>query len=700
MEPFHHRVDDRLTTPLELDGEHLTIQDVIDVARHRRRVTLSARASRRIRVCRAMVDVLLERGEKVYGLTTGFGKLRDVVIPADKVSALQINLIRSHAAGVGRPLDEDVVRAATLLRANTLCRGNSGIRLDTVRQLVQMLNDDVYPYVPAQGSVGASGDLSPLSHLALVLIGDPGGRYYPREGRATPEAVVREAPPEAFLALPERADFDALARREGWRFAPVDLAAKEGLALNNGTQIMTAVASLAVYDAWFVLSFSELSAAMSLEAQRGVLGAYDPRIHAVRPQRHQDRAAAKVSGYLEGSEILAVHLNTAHLERARRFLDEARTHLDQLVMALHQEGKVRPAVVIQTERDIATLERHLAQALPTDEGGHLRGDALARWRELPQREQLVVFDRQLMPLRAHARAILGTLQLPTFPEGEASSRIESALVGALDQIKRAVPDSPIVQDDYSFRCFPQVLGTAYRAFEHVAQVVEVELNSATDNPLLFPPEHPEGNDAVTPEEYEAWLLRSPEVRARCADSVLGGGNFHGEPIAVAMDYLAIAVAEVGNITERRIAHLVDDNHSRGLPPFLIRSSGLNSGFMIPQYTAAALVSENKTRCHPASVDSIPTCANTEDHVSMGTIAARKAAEVIRDTGVVVSIELLTAFQGLQFRAPLRPGLPIRRALEAFEAAGITPFEDDGVMYHAMERTRALMDGDALRDCLL
>jgi len=685
--------------PVVLDGEHLSVEEVVEVARHRRRVTVAPEALHRIACCRAMVEVLLDTREKVYGLTTGFGRLRDVAIDIEDVARLQTNLIRSHASGVGEPFPEDVVRAALLLRANTLCRGNSGVRESTVLQLVAMLNDDVYPFVPRQGSVGASGDLAPLSHLVLVLMGDAGGRYYPRARRADPAAIVRDPSADAFVSLPAEG-FEAVAATEGWSFRPVRLEAKEGLALNNGTQVMTAIGCLTLYDGFVLLRLSELSAAMSHEAHRGVLGAYDPRLHAARPQSHQEAVAARVKGYFAGSEILALFLNTAHLQRAHLALEDASAHLDELEAELRREGIASSDPVREIRAAVAELVREVEHVVPVEADGTPNPAAVADWAKQSQREQIRIFRERLAPLRRRARTLIEKIQHPWFPVRPPTHKAESALVGALDQITRAVPDSPIVQDDYSFRCFPQVQATAERTLWHVHEVVRREVNSATDNPLLFPPEPPGGLAAHTPEAYRAWLASSDEILEACREGVVGGGNFHGEPVACAMDYLAIGLAEVGSISERRVAHLVDDNHSRGLPPFLIRGSGLNSGFMIPQYAAAALVSENKVLAHPASVDSIPTCANTEDHVSMGTIAARKAADIVANVAHVVAIELLAAWQGLTFRRPLRPGTALRQACHVISSAGIEPYTDDRVMAPDLVRMRQVMESSGLLDLVV
>jgi len=685
--------------PLVLDGENLNVEDVVAVARFRRRVTLSEKARRAIRRCRAMVEVLLEQNEKVYGLTTGFGKLRDVVIAPEDAARLQENLIMSHACGVGRPFSEEVVRAATVLRINTLCRGNSGIRLQVVQELVHLLNDDIYVYVPEKGSVGASGDLAPLSHLMLVLIGHPHGLYLPRadgSDSATP-GKLRRGSEEDFRGMPEGSEaLEQVAEEEGWTFRPVHLEAKEGLALNNGTQFMTAVAALAAYDACYGLRFAELAGALSLEAQRGVRNAYDERLHRVRNHEYQAEVARRVIAYCDGSQILDLYLNSAHLYRAGRHLGEADEFLGAISPELEAAGTSTPPTVRNARQEVRALGKELRAVIPTNAEGEPDGERIAAWSKRPPREQITRFDRLLRPLRERASDLLRQLDSETFPHTEASAQARSALVSAVKQLDDAVPGAPLVQDDYSFRCFPQVLACGWRALWHVVGILEVEINSANDNPLLFPPEDDPDLDGSA---YADWLRQDPERIERCRRGVLGGGNFHGEPVAVAMDYLSIAMAEVASIAERRIAHLVDENLSRGLPSFLIDSSGLNSGFMIPQYTAAALVSENKVLCHPASVDSIPTCANAEDHVSMGTIAARKSAEIIDNVLDVIAIEILTACQGLKFRLPLSPGERLCEVLRILEAGGVHRYEDDRVPYPDFRRIRKLMEGGQLRGCL-
>ncbi len=681
---------------VELSGEALTIEEVVAVARHGARVALAPAALARVRRCRRLVEVLLERGEKVYGLTTGFGKLRDVSIAPGDVERLQVNLIRSHAAGVGSPFDEDVVRAAVLLRANTLCRGHSGPRQVVLEALVALLNDGLYPFVPQQGSVGCSGDLAPLSHLALVLMGDPGGRVYERAGRPGGPGTIRAARPEEFTGCEGLDWARATAGGRPATFRPLRLEAKEGLALNNGTQFMTALACLALHDAGLALAWSEAACAMSLEAQRGVRNAFRPELHRVRDLPHQAATAARIVDRTAGSEVLDVLLNTASLRRARTALVEVREHL--LAAGLGRAGPVAGAAAGGADEVHGLLDALVTDLLalaPPDEAPGAPPGSQAEARPdprvlahagAPPRAQIDGYTALVAPLRRRAAALLERLDREDLA---APPFARDAVVRALSALGHAVPPAPPVQDDYSLRCAAQVLACTHRALAHTRETVEVEINAATDNPLLFPPAPPPGLDPEDDVAYARWL-REPAVAATLADLVLGGGNFHGEPIAKVMDYLAIAVAEVGSLAERRVAHLVDEALSNGLPPFLIESSGLNSGFMIPQYTAAALVSENKVLCHPASVDSIPTCAGSEDHVSMGTIAARKAALVVENVCQVVAIELLAAYQGLGFRRPLRPGRGVQAACAALEAAGVTRLLDDRVLAPEIARARALL----------
>ena len=474
-----------------LTGRDLTLADVAHIARDGYTATLDPAARERMAASRRTVEELVAAGQPVYGVTTGFGKLATERIDPADADRLQQNLLVSHAVGVGPTHDAQAVRAMLLLRANTLARGQSGCRPEVVERLLDLLNAGIHPQVPEQGSVGASGDLAPLAHLALPLIG---------RGRAEVDGEVVDGA-------------TALAKRG---LTPLSLTAKEGLALLNGTQQMTAVGVLALLEAESLLATATVAAAMSTEALLGTDVAFSAVYQKARPHPGQARIAAQLRGLLRDSALMRSH-----------------------------------------------------QALPHK-----------------------------------------------------------------------------VQDPYSIRCVPQVHGAVGDALGYVRGVLEIEVNSATDNPLVFP----DGADV------------DPAAAATGGGKVVSGGNFHGEPIALAMDFLAIAIAEVGSISERRIAQLID-GRSSGLPMFLVEHAGLNSGLMLFQYTAAALVSENKVLAHPASVDSIPTSADQEDHVSMGPIAARKARDVVRNASTVVALELLCAAQGIDFRTAggLTPGVGVAAA---------------------------------------
>jgi histidine ammonia-lyase len=463
--------------PLPLSGRDLTIDHVVEVARGRRTVALAPEAGRRMNASRAVIERLVADGTTVYGVTTGFGDLADVRIEPSQTAELQRNLVRSHAAGVGEPLPDEVVRAMLVLRANTLAVGLSGARIEVAELLVGMLNAAVHPVVPSRGSLGASGDLAPLAHLALVLIG---------EG----EATVDGAGPGA--------GSDALGRAG---LSPLQLGAKEGLALLNGTQLMAGIGALAHHDALRLALTADVVGAMSLEAMLGTGAAFDERLVAARPHPGQVASARHLRALLAGSEI-----------------------------------------------------------------GH-----------------------------SHA---------------ESDHRL---------------------QDAYSLRCMPQVHGAARDALGELERVLSVEINAATDNPLVFP-----------------------------TGEVISGGNFHGEPLALALDYATLAVAELASISERRTARLVDA-HLSGLPAFLAERPGVESGLMIAHYTAAALVNELQTLSHPSSVDTIPTSANQEDHVSMGATSALHLREATELAEHVLAIEALCAAQALDFRRPLRPGAGVATA---------------------------------------
>lgn len=498
---------------LVLGERPLSLAEVVDVARGRRVAIDPARLAR-VAAVRAKVEALLAADAPfTYGVNTGFGALAEVRIAAHELAHLQVNLVRSHATGVGRPYDRETTRIMMLLRANVLLMETSGVRPEVPRLLVDLLNAGVHPVIPEKGSVGASGDLAPLAHLALVLIG---------EGRAELDGEV----------LPGG---EAL-RRVG--LAAVTLAPKEGISLINGTQAMTADAVLAVRRAEMLVRVADIAGAASLDALLGTPRAFDARIQAARGQAGQAVAASNLRRLLAGSEIVESHRNC---------------------------GKV--------------------------------------------------------------------------------------------------------QDPYSLRCMPQVHGATRDTLAHVTGVVGRECNAATDNPLVF-------DDAA-------------------GFAIISGGNFHGQPVALAADFLGIALAELANISERRIEQLVNPTLSSGLPPFLAPESGLNSGFMIAQVTAASLVSENKVLAHPASVDSIPSSANREDHVSMGTFAARKAREIAANVEHVLAIELLCAMQGIELRRPHRSG-PGVEAAHACLREVVPPLTEDRILHPDIEAaTQLVRDGTLL-----
>lgn len=446
-----------------ITGDTLTLEEVAAVCRNYEEVELSDYAVQKIIESRKVVDEFVENEKVVYGITTGFGKFSDVTISKEESKTLQENLIISHAVGAGKPFETEVVRGIMLLRINNLAKGYSGARLVTVQTMIEMLNKRVHPIVPEKGSLGASGDLASLSHMVLPMIG-LGQAEYMGQVMTGKEAMEKAGIPV------------------------IELTAKEGLALINGTQVMTAVGALTLYDALNIVKAADIAAALSFEAQNGVVDALDYRLHEIRPHKGQIETAKILSELLAGSKMTT------------------------------RQGEIR------------------------------------------------------------------------------------------------------VQDAYSLRCVPQVHGASKDAISYVKEKVETEMNSVTDNPIIFP-ETKEG---------------------------ISGGNFHGQPMALAFDFLGIALAELANISERRIERLVNPALS-GLPAFLVDHGGLNSGYMIVQYSAAALVSENKILAHPASVDSIPSSANQEDHVSMGTIAARKAKEIMENVRRVLATEILCACQGIDLR---------------------------------------------------
>ncbi|HEV7858052.1 MAG TPA: histidine ammonia-lyase [Pyrinomonadaceae bacterium] len=470
---------------LELEGQALTLEEVAAVALGEERVALAPSARARVEKARAVVEKIIAEGRTVYGVNTGFGKLSDVHIEPSELRELQLNLVRSHACGVGQPLSEMETRAMLLLRANVLALGYSGARSLIIETLVSMLERSVHPLIPEKGSVGASGDLAPLAHLALVVIGE-GEAVYEGESLSGAEAM----------------------RRAG--IAPVRLEVKEGLALLNGTQAMAAVGGLALHRALKLAHVADVAGAMTLEALRGTPVAFDERIHNARPHPGQIEVGQHLRQLLADSEI-------------------RRSHLE---------------------------------------------------------------------------------------------------------------DDPRVQDAYSLRCMPQVHGAVRGALGHARLVIETETGSATDNPLVF---------------------------AGDAEEVLSGGNFHGAPLALALDYAAIALTDLMSISERRIDRLVNPDLNEGLPAFLSAHPGTSSGFMIAHVTAVALLNEAKTLAHPASIDNLPTSGGKEDHVSMGMTAATKLRTIVENAEHLIAIELLAAAEGLEYRAPLLPGRGVRLAHKTLRA---------------------------------
>lgn len=446
-----------------ITGHDLSIEDVVEVARSYKKVVLSEESKQNIAKSKSIVNDIVQSGKPTYGISTGYGELSTVSISKEQNGLLQRNLIVSHACAVGEPFDEDVVRSIMLLRINTLASGFSGISPEVVNLLVDLLNHNITPVVPRKGSLGSSGDLANLAHICLVLLGE-GEAFYNGKKLSGKEALQQAG------------------------LKPVELSGKDGLALINGTQVMTGIGALAVYDAETLLLAANMGASLTFEAFRGITAALDPRIHAVRAHKGQAETASFILKMLSGSSSI----NTRKSD---------------------------------------------------------------------------------------------------------------------------------VQDPYTLRCVPQVHGAVADAISHVHSVIEIEINSVTDNPIVFP----DNSD------------------------VISGGNFHGEPVALNLDFLGIALSELANISERRTERLVNPQLNGGLPAFLVKDGGVNSGYMIPQYTAACLVSENKVLAHPASVDSITSSANKEDHVSMGTTAARKLQVILKNVRDVLAIEWMVDAQACDLR---------------------------------------------------
>ncbi len=495
-----------------LDQASITIDELEAVARANHPVAITTQGRTRIQRACQVIDKWVSEKRVLYGVTTGFGALCDVTISAEDTQQLQTNILMSHAAGVGQALPEDVVRAIMAVRIHDLSMGHAGCRVSTVERLVQFLNEGVTPVIPEKGSVGASGDLAPTAHLGLVLIGKG----------------------EAFF---KGECMSGLAVLDKLGLAPLQLEAGEGLALINGTQVMTAIGVLAVFDAIRLSKMTDIACAMSLEVLMGSQSEFDPCIHRVRPHPGQIITAENILRLTEDSEIIRSH--------------------------------------------------------------------------------------------------------------KGCSRI---------------------QDAYTLRCSPQIHGASKDAVGHAKRVIDIEINSTTTNPLIFPD----------------------------IEDVRLGGNFHGQPVAMAADYLAIGLAELGSVSERRIERLVNPQLS-GLPPFLVSEGGLNSGYMIGQYVAAALVSENKSLAHPACIDSIPTSANKEDHVSMGTIAMRKTQEILRNVERVIAIEFLCAAQAydlVNLQAPLKAGLGTRAAHKAIRRR-VPYLANDRELYRDIEAVIEAMQSDEI-----
>ncbi len=505
---------------LIIDGSSLTLEKINYFLQENPKVSLSNESKTKVIKARKLIDKWVDEGKVIYGVTTGFGEFANVSISKKDIEKLQENLIISHSTGVGDPLPPFIVKIMMLLRANALASGHSGIRLETLELLIAMINNNIIPVVPSQGSVGSSGDLAPLSHLVLAIIG---------KGEAQ---IFKDVMKDNQYKIKVLKSFAALKK---FGLTPVKLAAKEGLALINGTQMMTAFAAYICIEAKKLEKIADISGALAHEALRGTDNAFDLRLHKLRPFAGQIAVAKNILEMIKGSEI----------------------------RESHRENDSR------------------------------------------------------------------------------------------------------VQDSYSLRCIPQIHGASRDSIDYICSRVEIELNSVNDNPLIFPDD----------------------------EAHLEGGNFHGQPIALAMDFMAIALSEYANVAERRIERMLNGSLS-SLPRFLAKNGGLNSGLMIAQYTAASLVSENKVLAHPASVDSIPTSANQEDHNSMGSIAARKCFQILKNVQTVFAIEILTACQGIDFHKPLKAGTGNSIAYNTVRKS--IPFlENDRIIYTDIEKIKTLLTSNAL-----
>ncbi len=489
-----------------INGDSLTLDELVRAARENWDVKLKKEAVEKIKKSRKKVEYFLENDKKIYGINTGFGKFSDVIISKEESKLLQKNLIITHAVGAGNFFDKDIVRAIMILRVNALAKGYSGIRLLTVETLIEMINKKVHPLIPEKGSLGASGDLAPLSHMVLPMIG---------LGKVEYRGKIYSGKEGMYLA----------------GIKTIELISKEGLALINGTQVMTAVGALTLYDGMKLAKLADIAAGLSFEAQNGIVTALDKRVHEVRPHKGQKDTAENLLKLIEESKMTT------------------------------NQGDIR------------------------------------------------------------------------------------------------------VQDAYSLRCTPQVHGATKDALNYIKEKVIIEINSVTDNPIIFD------------------------------ETGISGGNFHGQPVALPFDFMSIALAELASISERRLERLVNPSLSK-LPAFLVEKGGLNNGFMIVQYSSASLVSENKTLSHPASVDSIPSSANQEDHVSMGTIGARKAMEIMKNTRRVLAMEMMCACQGIDLRGNKGLGKGTKKAYDVIRSK-ISMLTEDRELYEDINICENLLRDDKI-----
>ena len=498
-----------------IEKKEILLEDFINVTRKGYKVMISEDTYKGVEKARELVERYVADQKVCYGITTGFGKFSDQVISEDETEALQKNLIMSHSCGVGNPLSIEYVRGIMLLRVVNLCKGHSGVRRITLDTLVEMINKNVTPYIPEKGSLGASGDLAPLSHMVLVMLG-LGKAYYKDELLSGKEAM-------------DKANIKILE----------SLSSKEGLALINGTQVMTSIGAHVTYDALNLMKHLDLAGALSIEALNGIICAFDKKVHKVRPHAGQITTAENIRKILKGSKCIT------------------------------KQGELR------------------------------------------------------------------------------------------------------TQDPYSLRCIPQIHGASKDAFNFIKTKIEIEMNAVTDNPIIFVEE----------------------------DEVISGGNFHGQPMALPFDFLGIALSEMANISERRIERLVNPQLNNGLPAFLVENGGVNSGFMIVQYSAASLVSENKVLAHPASVDSIPSSANQEDHVSMGTIAARKAGEILGNARKVIAMEILCACQAIDLKkSDASLGVMTKEAYKIIRE-NVKYYNEDRVMYPDIDTIEEIIKNNLIIDSL-